>query len=367
MENNELKWIVYCTTNIVNNFIYIGVHKLIKENPDEDSYIGCGCYATQPCTYNNPKTRFQYAVKEFGPKKFVRRVLRTFNNENDAYFLEAVIVNEDFLARKDVYNMVLGGKGGVFGRKNPTFQYDLNGNFIKSYDSIYDAAISMNRNARTIWRGLHEKIKAADYFWSDKKYDLLDTSLYKTEEVNRGLPIYQYSDCGEYECCYESIRGCARVIGVSDANLGLAVKLGTKCNGKYYSTEFAPNFSIAKSEKIKNTTVYQYSLSGEFIQAWESANKARKELGFTSDIYKAIKLGRTAGEYQWSLEPLPYMEPEKPKAGKARRIGKYDKSGNLIKEYDTLESCKKENGSGLIHVLKGRDKQHKGFVYKYLD
>ena len=37
MENN-LKFIVYCTTNIVNNKIYIGVHK--TENPDIfDGYI----------------------------------------------------------------------------------------------------------------------------------------------------------------------------------------------------------------------------------------------------------------------------------------------------------------------------------------
>lgn len=91
-------------------------------------------------------------------------------------------------------------------------------------------------------------------------------SLYTKEEFIRGTTVYQYSDTGEYECCYESIRDCARVIGANDSNLGMSIKLGTKCAGKYYSTEFAPQFSIAKSEKIKNTTVYQYSLDGEFIR-----------------------------------------------------------------------------------------------------
>lgn len=41
MENN-LKWIVYCTTCNINNKIYIGVH---KTNPEIfDGYLGNGCY-----------------------------------------------------------------------------------------------------------------------------------------------------------------------------------------------------------------------------------------------------------------------------------------------------------------------------------
>lgn len=38
MENN-LKWIVYCTTCTINNKIYIGVHKTV--NPEVfDGYLG---------------------------------------------------------------------------------------------------------------------------------------------------------------------------------------------------------------------------------------------------------------------------------------------------------------------------------------
>lgn len=366
MENNEIKYIVYCTTNIVNKYIYVGVHK-VSVNNIQDTYIGCGCYSNQPSTYNKPETRFQCAVKEFGPSKFIRKTLKVFDNEEDAYLMEADIVDEAFLARHDVYNMILGGKCSWIDKSTPTYKYSLEGEFLEEYPSMKDAARAVDRNLRTIQRAIKDRIKGANYFWTTEKFEKLDLSLFKTEEESRGFPVYQYSDTGEYECCYESIRDCARIIGASDSNLGIAIKVGTKCNGKYYTTIFAENYSISKSEKIKNTTVYQYDLQGNFIKEWDSANKARKALGFTSDIYKAIKLGRTAGGFQWSLEKLSYMEPECPKAGKARRIGKFDLDGNLIKEYTSIVACKKENGAGLTHVLDGRDKTHKGYTYKYLD
>jgi hypothetical protein len=55
-----MKVIVYCTTNIINKKIYIGVH--VCKSEKFDGYIGCGVYVTKPSTYNHPKTAFQYAV-----------------------------------------------------------------------------------------------------------------------------------------------------------------------------------------------------------------------------------------------------------------------------------------------------------------
>ncbi len=97
-----MEYIVYCTTNTENNYIYIGVHQTTNSKKF-DGYIGCGVYVNMPSTYNKPKTRFQYAVKKYGPKKFQRKILKVFNNPEDAYSLEAELVDEKFLIRKDVY------------------------------------------------------------------------------------------------------------------------------------------------------------------------------------------------------------------------------------------------------------------------
>ena len=104
-----MKYIVYQTVNKVNNKIYVGVHG--TETPDEfDGYIGNGISIYRPATYLNPKTPFQYAVKKYGVKAFIRTTLKIFDEEEDAYKMEAEIVNEDFLKREDVYNLALGGR-----------------------------------------------------------------------------------------------------------------------------------------------------------------------------------------------------------------------------------------------------------------
>lgn len=363
MENNY-KHIVYCTTNIINGKIYIGVHE--TNNPDKfDGYIGNGIYINRPSTYQYSKTKFQNAVKKYGIKNFKRITLAVFDKPEDAYDLEASIVNEDFLKRPDVYNMVLGGNLPPITSKI-VYQYDELGNFIKEWDSITHASESIERHMIGIQRAIKNRHKCNGYFWTEIKYDKLDLSKMYIYEDSRKIPVFQYSENGEYECCYESIRDTARVLQKNHINISNAIKLGTLCYGKYFSLEFASNYSIAKSNTINSNEVHQYSLEGKYIASYPNMTQAKKATGVTSDIYKAIKLGRTAGNYQWSFEKLAEISPVKSKSGKAKKVGKYDLEGNLIKVYDSKSQAEKENGRGLSHVLYGRDKTHKGFVYMFI-
>ena len=60
-----MKYIVYLTTNKINNKIYIGVHE--TENPEVfDGYIGCGAYINKPATYNKNKTHLHNAILKYG-------------------------------------------------------------------------------------------------------------------------------------------------------------------------------------------------------------------------------------------------------------------------------------------------------------
>lgn len=362
-----MKYILYCTTNIINKFIYVGWHK--TENPYEfDGYIGNGLYINRPSQLKHPKTKFEFAVKEFGYKNFVRNTLFIVDTLDEVLKLEEIVVNEDFLKRNDVYNMALGGQAG-YDTSIEVFQYDENGNFIQSHHSQTEAAKFIGRTQASIWKAIKFKTKCAGYFWTYDKKDKINLSDMHNYEDSRKIPIFQYSLNGEYDCCYESIRDAARVLNINDGNIGIALKLGRVCNGKYFSTKLYSKLNINSETKKqeRGTLIYQYDFDGNFIAEYKGMPAAKKALGIKSDIYKAIKMGRTAGGFQWSFQKFDKIAPyKKSKSGVAKEVGKYDKDWNLIETYKSLAECKKINGGGVSHVLSGRDEFHKGFHYKYI-
>lgn len=367
MENNsKLKWIVYCTICNDNKKIYIGVH---KTNPEIfDYYLGCGVYANNSATYNKSKTVFQHAVQKHGVKKFTRITIAVFDNEDDAYSLEADLVNEEFLKRRDVYNVALGGKiGGQIVQRIPCYLYKDNGEFIVEYDSYLSASRALHRNLRTIQRAIKDKTKCSGFFITNIKYDVLDIEKMHDYTGLSKIPVFQYNKDGSYECCYDSIKDAARVLNYNDSNIGKAVKLGILYKEKYFSSVFDTQFSNAKSQQIFHSEVHQYDIKGKYIASYKNANTAKRNLNIAGDIYKAIRLNQTCGGFQWRFEKLNEIAPIESKSGRRRKIGKFDKDWNLLKEYNSLAECKKENGSGMQHVLKGRDEFAKGFRYKYLD
>lgn len=355
-------YIVYCTTNLVNKKIYIGVHEC--ETSKFDGYLGCGVYENKHSSYDNPKTPFQFAVKKYGTSNFKRITIKEFDNAEDAFDLEAELVNKEFLKRKDVYNAVLGGQSGFAGYNSiKCYQYDLKGNFIAEYDSQQKASLAVNKGFTTIKRAIKEKIKAGNWYWSLEKFDKLDLSEYKTTD-NR-IPVFQYSKTGEYDCCYESISDAARVIGSETTLISRAIKLGYLVHDKYFSLEFNFNYSKAKQESLKGKHVYQYKLSGEFIAEYNSCAEAERVLNVKRGLGTALKLGRTFAGFQWSLEKLDKMKSIEIKCS-ARKVGQYDLNNNLIKIFNTVTSCTKEF-PGCKHVLSGKRKTSGGYIFKYIE
>jgi group I intron endonuclease len=94
---------VYKTTNLLNNKIYIGIHKTKDLN---DGYIGSGLM-------------LQRAIDKYGRQNFKYEILRFCNCEKDMFEMEKTIVNDDFLKREDVYNIAPGGFGGDRFTTNP--------------------------------------------------------------------------------------------------------------------------------------------------------------------------------------------------------------------------------------------------------
>jgi len=105
MNENEIKFYIYKTTNLINGKIYIGYHA--SENIEKDSYLGSGYLLKK-------------AIEKHGKKNFKREILHVFETQEEATKKEREIVNEEFIERDDVYNLCLGGfGGGLPGELNP--------------------------------------------------------------------------------------------------------------------------------------------------------------------------------------------------------------------------------------------------------
>lgn len=142
-----MKYIVYKTTNLINNKIYVGVH---RTNPDiNDGYIGCG--VTKKDKKKNIKG-FPKAVAKYGYENFKRETLFEYPDTEEgmklAYAKEAEIVTIEFVKRKDTYNLTVGGQFTVYtSLKKEIAQYTIEGKFIRTWESVKEAEQMLNLNS----------------------------------------------------------------------------------------------------------------------------------------------------------------------------------------------------------------------------
>jgi len=96
-----LYYIIYETTNLLNNKKYRGLHKCKSL---DDCYLGSG-------------KRFISALKKYGKENFKREILEFCHDKNHMIEREKFWVDENWVKRQDTYNMIQGGSIGSNGPK----------------------------------------------------------------------------------------------------------------------------------------------------------------------------------------------------------------------------------------------------------
>ena len=112
----KIYFTVYQTNNLINGKIYIGVHKTKNL---WDSYLGSGEYLI-------------YAIEKYGRTNFKKEIICWFEDENSAYLKESELVNQEFVNRKDTYNIKLGGLGG-WNKNSNLYRWMTNIKTLKQY------------------------------------------------------------------------------------------------------------------------------------------------------------------------------------------------------------------------------------------
>lgn len=300
------KYIVYITINLCNGKFYIGVH---RTNPDVfDGYIGCGIYRQ---TQANRHYAFHKAVCKYGYNNFKRNTLAVFpdtqEGKQEAYSLEKILVNEYSLKNKNCYNTSLGGRENeCIDLMKTIYQFDLNGNYLRSFRCARDAAKFIDpehqNNIRAAIKNNCQGLTNSSYgyYWSY-------TKIFRNANSNI-TPIAQYTVQGKFLRTYKSI---------AEAEVALSLN------------------SISQAISKKGSAGgYQ----------WRYFN------GDTSNISTLINI-KTKNEI------LPIVMYDK----KYNLIGKFNSVKQCINTYPELKA------SQINRVLNKTIKSHKGYVFEYQD
>ena len=222
-----MKYIVYLTTNKINNKIYIGVHQ--TENPNKfDGYLGCGAYINIPNSYNKGKTHLHNAILKYGISAFHRITLKVFDNLEDALDLEAWLVTEEFVKRSDTYNMTVGGQIPPILSKT-IYEFDLQGNLINTWSSISEITNKFSINKNRITMAIKDKRSFNNSYWSEK--NSINISEYRLS--SRGY-IFQYNKDGVLLNTFENASIAALKLDITRDAIINAVFDRTTCCGYYF-------------------------------------------------------------------------------------------------------------------------------------
>jgi group I intron endonuclease len=243
----------------------------------------------------------------------------------------------------------------------PILQYDLEGNFIKKWNSVIEAAKHLNMRPAVISGLLTGKLsrpkygigksanrnmkyaQAYSFQWRYFDGDIVHKigSIFNTK-------ILQYSVEGNFIHEWDNNEEIEKCLGINKKKLNSALNKSTKkCGGfqwRYSRDGVIPESieSLRKNEYTHETReysyqkIFQFGLDGKFIKEWNYPYEIEKVTNIRAEsITKACKgLLKTTGKFQWrygydcdgvlSLPPI-------------KIISQLDLDGNLLNEFMTLK------------------------------
>ena len=148
--------------------IYIGKH--VTTNID-DEYFGSGTY-------------IKAAQNKHGLQHFKKEILFELQNEDEMNLLERLVVNEEFIKRDDVYNMIVGSY-------NLTEYEKIKYNLITENDntSINEVEQTLNRLSKELGQIYKGNIAGNKHTDIQNDNGVIKSEIIKPKIVKRNIPI----------------------------------------------------------------------------------------------------------------------------------------------------------------------------------
>lgn len=205
----------------------------------------------------------------------------------------------------------------------------------------------------------YEKLYIKEYKTNKREYG------YNMTMGGEGNSLYDYKEIYEYYLKEKNVKNTAQKFNCSEVTIVKALQ----------------EYGITGVERIKNSAgkyhlrdIHSYSLSGEYIESFNSIGEAAKALNIIhTNIIKAAQGERkSAGGRRWSYEKVDKLNTYfyQGKTNKIKPIEQYSLQGDYIATFPSASSAaeslgKKGGESNILRTCKGQFKQSYGYIWKY--
>jgi len=266
-------------------------------------------------------------------------------------------------------NLNNGGKEGGNTLKicKKVYQFDLDFNFIKEWDSAHHATRELNENLMGIYKCT--KVKGGYKTWNENIWTLNKDFLKVNKDHERQTAQYDLN--GNLLKTFKSLKEAAIELKLENTGIRQSIIKNRPAYGfqfKYFDKIPLPN--INKGELIFNKSgINQYDLEGNFIKYWETIISIVNTLNVLGiNIIKCAKYQRkSANGFQWKYanDLTPITKIKREKEVEKKNIKQFDLNMNFIKEYESSREACRQLGleyKKLSHA-KIRKKQYGGFFW----
>ena len=266
----------------------------------------------------------------------------------------------------------------------PIVQYDLDGNFIKKYDTIQEASKQFSGKSK-----INFNCKSSfGYIWKviDKENPIYPLKL-SQEEIEKSKPNYhskailQYSLDGEYIRKFNNVQEIVDLLNCNMSNIAATCrKEYFQSNGyiwRYENDGYECGVNLPKEETIfiygGSISVYQYDLKGQLIKKYNSITEAANENNMaTTNISKACNgTIKTANSCIWRYEDTSFSDEDLKEIlhnNRKRKIIQYDKDNNYINTYESIAEAMRQTGvrdTSISNCCRGKYRFAGGYKWEY--
>ena len=273
------------------------------------------------------------------------------------------------------YNMTIGGAlchthVGNDDQGTRVYQYDKNGDFVAEYRNSVKAAKAVGlKGTASIFQAIKKNTLAAGYQWRREYFKKIP----KYVKNKNTLKVLQYDKDGNFIKIHDSIEYASREIDCSRSLIELCCeghsKTGKGFIWKYYEHNFSKKIEVKEYKNLVTNPIEQYTLDGEFIEAYESSADAERKTGFNQCSIAECARGKqkTSFGYVWKFTNKPRISYNRKPRGK--KIVKLDLNFNLLTVYNSIEETCVNEHMGDITLKKyiKLEKPFKGFYWKFYE